>query len=86
VILGVLAGLLGFAMIWYIWWLAIAAGVGIWAVIIARAYDDDAEYCLPASEVEKIEAGRYQALANSARTQSANEPIFSNQPLPESLT
>ena len=66
--------------------MAIACGVGMWIVIIARAYDDDAEYCLPASDVEKIEERRYQALASSARTQPANDRIFSNQPLPESLT
>jgi cytochrome o ubiquinol oxidase subunit 1 len=84
--LGILAGLLGFAMIWYIWWMAIASGLCMWAVIIARVYDDDAEYCLPASEVEEIEARRYQALASSARTQTAGEATFSNQPLPESLT
>jgi hypothetical protein len=58
----------------------------MWAVIIARVYDDDAEYCLPASEVEEIEARRYQALASAARTQTAGEATFSNQPLPESLT
>ena len=54
--LGVLAGLLGFAMIWYIWWMAIASGLCMWAVIIARVYDDDAEYVLPASEIEEIES------------------------------
>jgi cytochrome o ubiquinol oxidase subunit 1 len=86
VILGVLAGLLGFAMIWYIWWMAIAVAVGMWAVIIARAYDDDAEYCLPAGEVEKIEARRYEALASAARTQTASGRSFFPQPLPESLT
>jgi len=86
VILGVLAGLLGFAMIWYIWWVAIAVAVGMWAVIIARAYDDDAEYCLPAGEVEKIEARRYEALASAARAQTAGGRSFFPQPLPESLT
>jgi cytochrome o ubiquinol oxidase subunit 1 len=86
VILGVLAGLLGFAMIWYIWWMAIAVAVGMWAVIIARAYDDDAEYCLPAGEVEKIEARRYEALASAARTQTAGGRSFFPQPLPEGLT
>ena len=37
VVLGVLAFLLGFAMVWHIWWMAIACAVGMWAVIIARA-------------------------------------------------
>lgn len=55
-------------------------------MVIARVYDDDAEYVLPASEIEEIETQRYQALASSARTQTAEEATFSNQPLPESLT
>ena len=84
--LGGLALLLGFALVWHIWWMAIACGVGMWIVIIARTYDDDAEYCLPASDVEKIEERRYQALASSTRTQPAHDRIFSNRPLPESLT
>ena len=63
-----------------------AVAVGMWAVIIARAYDDDAEYCLPAGEVEKIEARRYEALASAARTQTAGGRSFFPQPLPESLT
>ena len=66
--------------------ITIASGLCMWAVIIARVYDDDAEYCLPASEVEEIEARRYQALASSVRTQTVGEATFSNQPLPESLT
>jgi hypothetical protein len=66
--------------------MAIASGLCMWAVIIARVYDDDAEYVLPASEVEEIEARRYQALVSAARTQTAGEATFSNQPLQESLT
>ena len=35
VILGGLAFVLGFAIVWHIWWMAIACGVGLWAIIIA---------------------------------------------------
>ena len=86
VILGVLAFLFGFAMVWHIWWMAIACGVGMWAVIIARTYDDDTEYRLSADDVEKIENQRYQALASAVRSRNVNDPVLSNQPVPESLT
>ena len=86
VILGGLAFVLGFAIVWHIWWMVIACGVAMWAVIIARVYQDDAEYCLPASEVEKIEQQRYQALAKSARARTADDRPLSTAPLPEGLT
>ena len=73
-------------MVWHIWWMAIALGVGMGAAIVARTHDDDAEYCLPASAVEKIEEERNRELARSARTRTANDPILSSQPLPETLT
>jgi hypothetical protein len=72
-------------MIWYIWWMAIASGLCMWAVIIARVYDDDAEYVLPASEIRRsrrsaIGAGKLRPHADGGRGD------LLNQPLPESLT
>ena len=66
--------------------LAIAGAVGVWVVVTVRAYNDDAEYRLPADDVEKIEEQRYRALASSAQAPSANERAFSHQPLPGTLT
>ena len=86
VALGVLAFLLGFAMVWHIWWMAIVSAVGMWAVIIARTYNDDTEYRLSAGDVEKIENQRYQALASAARSRNLNAPVLSDQPAPESPT
>ena len=86
VVIGILAFLIGFALIWHIWWMVIACGVGVWAILIVRASDDHDEYRLPASEVEKIEEQRYQALARSARMRSMQDPRPSGQPIPESLT
>jgi cytochrome o ubiquinol oxidase subunit 1 len=45
----------GFAAIWHILWLAIAGIVGLILCIIIRASNDDSEYIIPASEVERIE-------------------------------
>ena len=58
----------GFAMIWHIWWLAIAAGLVMPAIIIARSFDDDNDYCLSATEVELIEDRRFALLTLAKQT------------------
>ncbi len=61
-IIGALVTVLGFAMVWYIWWLAIVSLLGIIAVMIYRGSNDDDEYIIPASEVERIENERFNKL------------------------
>jgi cytochrome o ubiquinol oxidase subunit 1 len=60
-ILGALAFTLGFAVIWHIWWASIAAAVGLLAVVVARAWQDNQEYVIPAAKVEKMEKARLAA-------------------------
>lgn len=45
----------GFAIIWYITWLAIIGLLGIIICTIIRLSDDNTDYYLPAAEVERIE-------------------------------
>ncbi|MCA3232749.1 MAG: cytochrome o ubiquinol oxidase subunit I [Cupriavidus sp.] len=57
-----------FALVWHIWWMA---GFGLAAMIftfIARAYDRDVDYYVPAAEVERIESARYALLAGEPAT------------------
>jgi cytochrome o ubiquinol oxidase subunit I len=63
VVLGGLTFLLGFAMVWHIWWIAIAGALGVCIVLVARSFDEDTEYRLHASDVEKVENERYRTLA-----------------------
>jgi cytochrome o ubiquinol oxidase subunit 1 len=86
VILGGLAFVLGFAMVWQIWWLALACGLAMWAVIIARSCNDHGDYRLSADEVKKIEDQRFEALARAARHEVVGDPSFSPAPLPGSAT
>ena len=58
VVMGGLATLLGFGLIWHIWWLAILGLVGMVGAFIARSYDRDVDYYVPGAEVEKIERER----------------------------
>jgi cytochrome o ubiquinol oxidase subunit 1 len=66
-IIGALAFGFGFAMIWYIWWLAGLAALGMLVTVIARSMDDDIHYIIPAAEVERIENERFASWPWSRR-------------------
>ncbi len=52
------ATLIGFALIWYIWWLAIIGFVGAFATFVVFAWRDHAEEEIPAEEVARIDRER----------------------------
>lgn len=62
VIIGAFSLVMGFALIWHIWWLAIVGLVGIIATYIRHTFNDDVDYYVPVEVVEKTEAQHYQAL------------------------
>ena len=64
VVIGGLSFVLGFAMVWEIWWLAIFASAGMWAVLITRTFNDHDLHIISAREVEKIERQRNTAAAS----------------------
>ena len=45
----------GFAMIWHIWWMALAGLVGAYATFVVFAWRDVDEYVVPAAEVKRID-------------------------------
>ena len=65
-IIGSSAFVFGFAIIWYIWWLVILSALCILFTVIARAFDDDTDYIIPAAEIERIENQRYRQLTAAA--------------------
>ena len=66
VILSGLALVLGFAMIWYIWWLAALSFVGLIGYAIFHTFNYDRDYFIPSDEVSRIEGARTQLLAGGA--------------------
>ena len=64
------ATIMGFAMIWHIWWLVALGLVGAYATFVVFAWRDVSESRIPASEVAEIDrahrAVRAQALAGRA--------------------
>jgi len=49
------ATIMGFALIWHIWWMVILGLVGAFATFVAFAWRDHDEYVIPAAEVERID-------------------------------
>jgi cytochrome o ubiquinol oxidase subunit 1 len=58
VIVAFFASLCGFAVIWYIWWLAILGLIGAFAVLVWYAWRDEHEHVIPADEVARLERER----------------------------
>ncbi|HYD44400.1 MAG TPA: cytochrome o ubiquinol oxidase subunit I, partial [Phenylobacterium sp.] len=58
VILSGLALVMGFAMVWYIWWLAAVSFVGLLAYAILHTFNYDRDYFVPVDEVAKHEGER----------------------------
>ncbi|AMU99289.1 cytochrome o ubiquinol oxidase subunit I [Xanthomonas citri] len=71
VYIGAFSVLLGFGLIWHIWWLAIIGLVGMIGSFIARTFDDDIDYWVPADEVERIEKARFALLEQQQAAQAA---------------
>ena len=66
------ATIMGFSLIWHIWWLVIVAFVGAYATFVVFAWRDTPEYIIPAEEVARIDranrSARMQAIARLQTT------------------
>jgi cytochrome o ubiquinol oxidase subunit 1 len=57
------ATLIGFALIWHIWWMAALGFVGAYATFVVFAWRNEEEYEIPAEEVARIDRARRAARA-----------------------
>ncbi|WP_435164900.1 cytochrome o ubiquinol oxidase subunit I [Falsirhodobacter sp. 1013] len=64
VILAGLATICGFALIWYMWWLAALSFVAMLAYAIYHTYNRDRDFYITAEEVAETEAARTKLLAS----------------------
>jgi cytochrome o ubiquinol oxidase subunit 1 len=61
-ILAALSFVFGFAMIWYMWWLAAASFVMLLAFALHHTFNYDREFRIPADEVVHTEESRTRLL------------------------
>lgn len=66
-IIGAFGFMFGFAAVWHIYWLMPVSFLVIVGALIARAFNDETEYCIPAAEVERMEKA-YMARRIAAAT------------------
>ncbi len=62
---GATAFLFGFAMVWYIWWLAIVSILGVTMVVIIRSADDDTETVISEDQVKRTEEAHFRQIQSS---------------------
>ena len=61
------ATMMGFALIWHIWWMAGVAFVGAFATFVVFAWRDRDEYVIPAETVARIDRKNRASRAEAAR-------------------
>ncbi|PCE21638.1 cytochrome o ubiquinol oxidase subunit I [Burkholderia ubonensis] len=66
-VIGVFSLALGFALVWHIWWLAIAGLAGIVATLVIYSSRNNDGYYIPASTVRRIEEPRHAARTTAQR-------------------
>ena len=65
IIIAGLATICGFALIWYIWWLAALTFVGILATVIIHSFNYDRDFHIPADDVVRAEEARSRQLGRA---------------------
>jgi cytochrome o ubiquinol oxidase subunit 1 len=55
------ASVMGFALIWHIWWMVLVAALGAFATFVVFAWRDVGEYAIPANEVARIDRANRNA-------------------------
>ena len=55
------ATIMGFALIWHIWWMVILGCIGAFATFVVFAWRDHDEYVIPADEVARIDRANLAA-------------------------
>jgi cytochrome o ubiquinol oxidase subunit 1 len=60
------ATVMGFALIWHIWWMVLLGGIGAFATFVVFAWRDHDEYVIPAADVARIDRAYRETRATAA--------------------
>jgi len=61
-IIAIFSGVFGFAMVWHMWLIAIVSFIGAIATMIARTFDTDVDYYIPADVVKETEVAHFKEM------------------------
>ncbi|MXP51370.1 cytochrome o ubiquinol oxidase subunit I [Pantoea sp. SoEX] len=65
IIISAFGTVLGFALVWYIWWLAIISFCGMIATWILKSFDYDTNYYVSVDEIETIEKQHFDKISET---------------------
>lgn len=65
IIICAFATVMGFALIWHIWWLAGVSFLGMIVSWIVKSFDEDVDYYVPVAEVQKIENQHFDEISKA---------------------
>ena len=81
VIIGISGAALGFALVWHIWWLAIAGALIIVCAVIARSFVRDTHRVIPANEVAREHGAWLDTIRKLAAANRDDEMTAANHGL-----
>ncbi|MER9250521.1 cbb3-type cytochrome c oxidase subunit I [Mesorhizobium sp. M0598] len=68
------ATVMGFALIWHIWWMVVLGALGALATFVVFAWRDIPEYVIPAAEVARIDRANRSARREALATYTGPRP------------
>jgi cytochrome o ubiquinol oxidase subunit 1 len=66
------ASIMGFALIWHIWWMVALGGLGAFATFVVFAWRDHDEYVIPAAEVARIDRANREVRLAALRARGSS--------------
>lgn len=87
-VVAVLAGLLGFGLVWHIWWLAALALAGIVATVVARSFQTNTHETITADELRAYHEGFLDEVSRTRAVDRSHEsdPLNRGLAAPEQVT
>src|SRR3954447_16583352 len=68
------ATIMGFALIWHIWWMVAFGILGAWATLVVFAWRDVPDYIIPAADVARIDRANREARVEDLATYAGPRP------------
>ena len=65
-VMGAFSIVMGFALVWHIWWLAGLGALGIFVTFMGRIFNENIDYHVPAEEVKRIETEHHKQVEMQA--------------------
>ncbi len=65
IVISAIATVMGFALVWHIWWLAIVSFLGVIVSWIVHSFNDDIDYYVPVEQIKRLEDAHFARLTKA---------------------